>query len=125
MRRPWNKAVFALTLLGVHALGILASTYDFHAHAHTVCPEHGEVLHGEEHHAVAVQAEYALIAEHTQKHAHCALAPHFRPENARVALPELRSVDDYVSASTAIAVENTRPHAEALYRLAPKNSPPV
>ena len=121
---PWKKAVFALTLLGIHSLALLASTYDLHAHAHTLCPEHGEVIHGQDVHAPIAESEYSLLAGHSPQHDHCALAPHFRPETARVSLPALHSIDTTHSSLRAVAVENPRRDSEARYRLAPKNSPP-
>jgi hypothetical protein len=125
MRRPLKKAVLALTLLGVHALGLLASTYDFHAHAHQICPEHGEVVHSLEAHAPIVSFQSALENVPESHHAHCALAPHFRPGSGRISTPKLDAIRSVVSFAGPTAIVSPYRFAIALYALAPKNSPPA
>ena len=112
---------------------------------HTRCAEHGELIEGAraarpDHAALASPAPPALVfvdrssrvedgavpAEHGHGHEHCLLSP-FRRERASCgAALAVAPVHDVAADEHASAVASApRTGAIALYRIAPKNSPPV
>ena len=102
---------------------------------HAVCPEHGELIHPDEvgtaaHVAPAStpgngSAAIGAADDASHEHGHCTVAVHRRhaisvPPARFIALlarPPVEAVQPPVSAA--------RPAAIAIYRLAPKNSPPA
>ena len=109
---------------------------------HVVCPEHGELIHPDEQggragaaapsHAVAkatlpgvssIQAAAERPATHG--HDHCLLASHRRE---RATLPVCR-VSAVISGPKNVGIRHVedapRPATVAIFRLAPKNSPPA
>ncbi len=131
--RGSDAARFAASALALLFLYGQVASYAHLANVrHVRCADHGELidLHGDQVEAAPADASAGprLIASHdctSHRHEHCAIAAQRRESSAGAEHHEVATV-----APRAVAREFTaspdRPHTPlALYRLAPKTSPPL
>ena len=104
---------------------------------HVACPEDGELVDAPvtvaHHHARASRAGASLFAEHDSSgpdssergHDHCAVASHAhlrgREQSSKLSAPTVQQA----GAVASVAREPARLSSLAIYRLAPKASPPL
>src|ERR1700687_2966371 len=122
----------------VSLLAQLSSIADLALFRHVVCPEHGELVHLEEEAAPAPglaatpsnrgQVDVSIHAKaqwQAGKHDHCSLAAHRREiatgSRAQIPVPEVAPS----FAVARIAEHAPRSSPVPIFRLAPKNSPPI
>jgi hypothetical protein len=123
----------------VALLAQLSSIADLALFRHVVCPEHGELVHLEEEAApspglaatpsnrgqvdVSIQAKAQWQAD--GRHDHCSLAAHRREiaTGARTKIPVSEVAQSLAVAR--IAEHAPRSSPVPIFRLAPKNSPPI
>lgn len=124
-----SLAAIAVLLLAAHTAALLHEVTTVHA----VCAEHGEYLEGSEHAAsqeAAADPESssylpgAAAAEDGAHHEHCPVAAFRSAASVRGAAVELLPVAVPAPAKPLAHAEPRAP-AIAVYRVAPKSSPPA
>lgn len=134
--RAWSAFAIAI-LLGANLSSYLHKSTERHA----VCPEHGELIHVDDHSAssgVQTSARDAVVERHERgiqvrptesgdsehEHEHCYLCPSSRD---RLHTPHVALVvGDAIARDYRFdGVRPVHPDQSAVYALAPKTSPPV
>jgi hypothetical protein len=133
-----NTSLTAATAL-IALLAQLSSVADLALFRHVVCPEHGELVHVEEEVAFAsgltalpfdreqvdVSIQAKALGQPDDRHDHCSLAAHRRgiatEPRTKIPASELGSR----LAVARLVQDAPRPSPVPIFRLAPKNSPPV
>jgi hypothetical protein len=133
LRKAWGFALaaVAMSLAAAVALGPSAKYAHFARVEHAVCAEHGELVHVESTgtrvhagHTAAPHVDPAPNAEGGEhEHRHCGLATQERPHGARAADCAHAGDPAADEDATRSVVRDAVPR-RALYRLAPKTSPP-
>jgi hypothetical protein len=125
----WMRAI-AVALASVFSLATVSTWVHAAQVEHTICLEHGELIHADElqaHGRVLASDFDGLRSGESDHHEHdaCALsAP--APDGADVELPAFTSGDADTAGPSRLAVASSRQApTSALYRLAPKTSPPA
>jgi len=138
--RRGNKRGFPL-LVGFAASLCLLGQFSGVAHnllvQHATCAEHGEIIHTAGDHTSAVGAGVDIAAEarvagsdaaesaEDHGHDHCLAAAHRRGHVGLKAVHAAVTADSAPKAIVAVEVGARESVSCALYRLAPKNSPPA
>jgi hypothetical protein len=120
-----RAAVTALAFALASLLGVIHEATT----RHVVCAAHGELIHADAPSKVAKAAPQDAIGARapssTDGDDHCALAQALRQSRIAPRVPVLAPVVASVDDVVALAPRATVPVASALYRTAPKTSPPA
>jgi len=136
MRRKVHSSSLAVVLASVTLAAQISSVAHMALVRHAICPEHGELIHPDElggsagapralakPDATAIQSAPQLPTVHG--HDHCLLASYRRQRIIPAAGTVALVAPTPMVGDSCLVADAPRPALVALYRLAPKNSPPA